>query len=298
MGVDGKAITIDLLRMPHLLLGGEDDAGRGMCLDDIITSLLFKAPPDQVKLILMDPGAGKFGRYSGLPHLYMPVVSDPERSCNAIQWAEAEMHERYRLMEVYGEKDIASYNNWQTDDRDKMLPRIVIVIDELEALVSKAPRKIEDSLCMLAHMGRAAGIHVIAATRRPIPEVLTLRIRVGIPDRIVFKTDSRHESRLLINSGGAEELCGNGDMIVSLIGQPDRMAKTAALTDEEISAVVDAAKSVRDLHTPDGNGEEGAAPSAGNDSGSSESREMGNESFPPLPEPTGRNRSLFHRRKK
>ena len=236
-GTDGDAVTIDLLKLPHLLVSGAHGSGKSACLHAMILTLLSRAEPDEMKLLLIDPKAQEFTKYDGLPQLSMPVVTEPGRAVDALQWAVDEIRRRYRLMEAYGEKDIESYNNWQADHQEMALPRIVIFIDELEALMRENPRRTEENLCLLTQIGRASGIHVIAATQNLTSSVITDRIKSEMPDRIVFRTASTQESRSLLGDTGAEELENSGDMLITVTGMPIRRAHEADVRPDEIEAV-------------------------------------------------------------
>lgn len=237
-GADGSAVTIDLLRMPHLLVGGTSASGRISCLNSMIMTLLCKAPADELQLILIDVAGSSFAGYAGLPQLLMPVLTDAGKAVDALGWAVDEIHRRYRVMETVGDKDIEAYNNWQTDNKELTLPRIVIVISDLEPLMRLSPRAAEENLCLLAQVGRASGIHVIAATDSLAPAVITKRIKREMPDRIAVGDVSDGESRELMGDPGAETMENAVDMLIKVTGEPMIRACGVRVTAEEIESVV------------------------------------------------------------
>ena len=203
--------------MPHLLIAGATGSGKSVCINAIITSLLYKASPDEVKLILIDPKVVELGNYNGIPHLLVPVVTDPKKAAAALNWAVNEMTQRYKFFAEESVKDLDSYNELMraNQEPDKVLPKIVIIIDELADLMMVAPSQVEESICRLAQLARAAGMHLIVATQRPSVDVVTGLIKANIPSRIAFSVSSQVDSRTILDVGGAEKLLGKGDMLYS-----------------------------------------------------------------------------------
>jgi DNA segregation ATPase FtsK/SpoIIIE, S-DNA-T family len=238
----GTPVIADLAKMPHLLVAGSTGSGKSVCINAIVTSLLYKARPDEVKLMMIDPKMVELNVYNGIPHLLVPVVTDPRKAAVALKKVVAEMEKRYELFAKNGARDIERYNLWVSEQgRDdlKPLPYIVVIIDELADLMMVAPSDVEDAICRLAQMARAAGIHLIIATQRPSVDVITGVIKANIPTRIAFAVSSQADSRTILDMGGADKLLGRGDMLYLPIGasKPIRV-QGAFLSDEEVEAVV------------------------------------------------------------
>lgn len=219
--ISGRNVIANLKEMPHLLIAGATGSGKSVCINTIITSLLYKASPDEVKLILIDPKVVELGNYNGIPHLLVPVVTDPKKAAAALNWAVNEMTQRYKFFAEESVKDLDSYNELMraNQEPDKVLPKIVIIIDELADLMMVAPSQVEESICRLAQLARAAGMHLIVATQRPSVDVVTGLIKANIPSRIAFSVSSQVDSRTILDVGGAEKLLGKGDMLYSPVGE-------------------------------------------------------------------------------
>lgn len=248
--IDGSCIVGNIARMPHLLIAGTTGSGKSVCMNSIIISLLYKAGPDDVKLIMVDPKMVELGIYNGIPHLLIPVVTDPKKAAGSLQWAVTEMLRRYRMMSDMGVRDLESYNSIVTAEEDgQKLPQVVIIIDELADLMMVAAKEVEDSICRIAQMGRAAGMHLIIATQRPSANVITGLMKANIPSRIAFSVASAMESRIILDTMGAEKLVGKGDMLYAPIGcgKPLRV-QGCFVTDTEVEAV---AGYVKDNYTAD-----------------------------------------------
>ena len=244
--ISGNAIVADLKSMPHLLIAGSTGSGKSVCINSIILSLLYKATPDEVKLILVDPKVVELGNYNGIPHLLIPVVTDPSKAAAALNWAVAEMTDRYKKFAEAGVRDLESYNEAARADgeEDKVMPQVVIIIDELADLMMAAPSQIEESICRLAQMARAAGMHLIVATQRPSVDVITGVIKANIPSRIAFAVSSQVDSRTILDMQGAEKLVGKGDMLFNPMGmgKPIRVQGTF-VSDSEVHDVIQFVKS-------------------------------------------------------
>lgn len=238
--ISGNAIVPDLAKMPHLLVAGTTGSGKSVCINTIITSILFNASPDEVKLLMIDPKVVELNVYNGIPHLILPVVTDPKKAAIALGWAVNEMTRRYELFASVSSKDIESYNAKFPEDK---LPKIVILIDELSDLMMVAPNQVEDAIARLAQMARAAGIHLIVATQRPSVDVITGLIKANIPSRISFAVSSSIDSRTILDMSGAEKLLGKGDMLFLPIetNRPKRI-QGAFISEAEIAAIVDSVK--------------------------------------------------------
>ena len=248
--IDGSCIVGNIAKMPHLLIAGTTGSGKSVCMNSIIISLLYKAGPDDVKLIMVDPKMVELGIYNGIPHLLIPVVTDPKKAAGSLQWAVTEMLRRYRMMSDMGVRDLESYNSIVTSEEDgQKLPQVVIIIDELADLMMVAAKEVEDSICRIAQMGRAAGMHLIIATQRPSANVITGLMKANIPSRIAFSVASAMESRIILDTMGAEKLVGKGDMLYAPIGcgKPLRV-QGCFVTDTEVEAV---AGYVKDNYTAD-----------------------------------------------
>lgn len=241
MDVAGSPIYVDIAKMPHLLIAGATGMGKSVCINSMIVSLLYKATPDEVKLILIDPKKVELSMYNGLPHLLIPVVTDPKKAAGSLHWAVTEMDRRFELIEEVGVRDVASYNRITKDDPEKeFLPQIIIVIDELADLMMTAPKEVEDSICRIAQKARAAGMHLVIGTQRPSVDVVTGLIKANVPSRIAFTMASQVDSRTIIDIAGAEKLIGRGDMLYAPVGfsKPARV-QGAFVSESEIEKVVD-----------------------------------------------------------
>jgi len=242
--ISGENVVIDLAKMPHVLIAGATGSGKSVCINSIIISLLYKATPDDVRLLMIDPKVVELGVYNGIPHLLIPVVTDPNKAAGALRWAVTEMTTRYKLFADKGVRDLLGYNALvdETGEGAK-LPQIVIIIDELADLMMVAPHDVEDSICRLAQMARAAGMHLVIATQRPSVNVITGVIKANIPSRIAFAVSSQVDSRTILDMGGAEKLLGKGDMLYYPVGIPKPIrVKGAFVTDKEVELVVDFVK--------------------------------------------------------
>ncbi len=239
--VAGKPIYFNIAKMPHLLIAGATGLGKSVCINSISVSLLYKARPDEVKLILIDPKKVEFNIYKDIPHLYAPIVSDPAKAAGALASAVAEMERRFELIEEVGVRDIYNYNAVTKDDPDKeFMPQMVIIIDELADLMMTAADSVESSICRLAQKARAAGIHIIIGTQRPSVDVITGLIKANVPSRIAFTVASQVDSRTIIDIAGAEKLIGRGDMLFAPVGAPKPMRVQGAFVSEsEVERIVD-----------------------------------------------------------
>lgn len=242
--ISGKPIISTIDKMPHLLIAGATGSGKSVCINTIIMSILFKALPDEVKLLLIDPKMVELSIYNGIPHLLIPVVTEPKKAASALNWAVSEMEKRYKLFAKNNVRDIRSYNDKFKNNKDEKLPNIVIIIDELADLMMVAAEEIEDYICRLAQMARAAGIYLIVATQRPSVDVITGIIKANIPSRISFSVSSQVDSRTILDMAGAEKLLGKGDMLFypSSFSKPIRV-QGAFISDAEVEKVVDYLKS-------------------------------------------------------
>ena len=239
--VGGHPVFFDITKMPHLLIAGATGMGKSVCINCIIMSILYKASPDEVKLILIDPKKVEFNIYKDIPHLYAPIVSDPKKAAGALASAVAEMERRFELIEDVGVREINAYNQVTADDPDReYLPKMVIIIDELADLMMTAPGEVESSICRLAQKARAAGIHIIIGTQRPSVDVITGLIKANVPSRIACTVASQVDSRTIIDIAGAEKLIGRGDMLFAPVGLSKPMrVQGAFVSDNEVEAVVE-----------------------------------------------------------
>ncbi len=245
--IGGKVVVSDIAKMPHLLIAGATGSGKSVCINTLIMSILYKADPEEVKLIMIDPKVVELSVYNGIPHLYIPVVTDPKKAAGALNWGVAEMTDRYNKFAEFGVRDLKGYNkkieaikDIEDENKPKKLPQIVIIVDELADLMMVAPGEVEDSICRLAQLARAAGIHLIIATQRPSVNVITGLIKANMPSRIAFSVTSSVDSRTIIDMGGAEKLLGKGDMLFYPQGyQKPARVQGAFVSDEEVSDVVD-----------------------------------------------------------
>ena len=237
--IGGSCIVGNIAKMPHLLIAGTTGSGKSVCMNSIILSLLYKAGPEDVKLIMVDPKMVELGIYNGIPHLLIPVVTDPKKAAGSLQWAVTEMMRRYKMMSDAGVRDLESYNSIMvSEEGGEPLPQVVVIIDELADLMLVAAKEVEDSICRIAQMGRAAGMHLIIATQRPSADVITGLMKANIPSRIAFSVASAMESRIILDTVGAEKLVGKGDMLFAPvgIGKPLRV-QGCFVADSEVEAV-------------------------------------------------------------
>jgi len=244
--IGGNCIVGNIAKLPHMLIAGTTGSGKSVCMNSIIISLLYKASPDDVKLIMVDPKMVELGIYNGIPHLLIPVVTDPKKAAGSLQWAVTEMMRRYKAMSDAGVRDLESYNSIveSQEDQGAKLPQVVVIIDELADLMLVAAKEVEESICRIAQMGRAAGIHLIIATQRPSADVITGLMKANIPSRIAFAVASAMESRIILDTQGAEKLVGKGDMLYAPIGdgKPKRV-QGCYVSDGEVEAVATYVKS-------------------------------------------------------
>ena len=245
--IAGKVVVADIAKMPHLLIAGATGSGKSVCINTLIMSILYKADPQDVKLIMIDPKVVELSVYNGIPHLFIPVVTDPKKASGALNWAVAEMTERYQKFAKYGVRDLKGYNakieaikDIEDPEKPKKLPQIVIIVDELADLMMVAPGEVEDAICRLAQLARACGIHLIIATQRPSVNVITGLIKANMPSRIAFSVSSGVDSRTIIDMNGAEKLLGKGDMLFYPQGyQKPARVQGAFVSDREVSDVVE-----------------------------------------------------------
>ena len=238
--IGGSSIVGNIARLPHVLIAGTTGSGKSVCTNSLIVSILYKSTPDEVRFIMVDPKMVELAPYNGIPHLLIPVVTDPKKAAGALQWAVFEMMKRYKMFSEKGVKDLAGYNALSETDEDvKKLPTVVVVIDELADLMLVAAKEVEESICRVAQMGRAAGMHLVVATQRPSADVITGLMKANIPSRIAFAVASSMESRIILDTPGAEKLVGKGDMLYSPLGdsKPTRV-QGCFITPEEIERVV------------------------------------------------------------
>ncbi len=238
--IGGNNIVGDISRLPHVLIAGTTGSGKSVCTNSLIISLLYKSTPDEVRFIMVDPKMVELAPYNGIPHLLIPVVTDPKKAAGALQWAVFEMMKRYKIFSEKGVKDLAGFNALaETDPELKKLPTVVVVIDELADLMLVAAKEVEESICRVAQMGRAAGMHLVIATQRPSADVITGLMKANIPSRIAFAVASSLESRIILDTTGAEKLVGKGDMLYFPLGmQKPLRVQGCFITPEEIERVV------------------------------------------------------------
>ena len=242
--IGGNCIVGDIARLPHVLIAGTTGSGKSVCTNSLIVSLLYKSTPEEVRFIMVDPKMVELAPYNGIPHLLIPVVTDPKKAAGALQWAVYEMMKRYKLFSENGVKDLAGFNALaQRNEELKKMPTVVVVIDELADLMLVAAKEVEESICRVAQMGRAAGMHLVIATQRPSSDVITGLMKANIPSRIAFAVASSLESRIILDTTGAEKLVGKGDMLYAPLGagKPTRV-QGCFITPEEIERVVDYVK--------------------------------------------------------
>lgn len=245
--IAGKPVIADIARMPHLLIAGATGSGKSVCINTLIVSILYKATPEEVKLIMIDPKVVELSVYNGIPHLFIPVVTDPKKAAGALNWAVAEMTNRYNTFAQFSVRNLGEYNKKvenmrvpEGQDAPQKMPQIVIIVDELADLMMVAPGEVEDAICRLAQLARAAGIHLVIATQRPSVNVITGLIKANMPSRIAFAVSSGVDSRTILDMNGAEKLLGKGDMLFYPQGyqKPARL-QGAFVSDEEVSSIVD-----------------------------------------------------------
>lgn len=249
--IAGNSVVTDIARMPHLLIAGATGSGKSVCINTLIASILYKANPNEVKLLMIDPKVVELSVYNGIPHLMIPVVTDPKKAAGALNWAVQEMTNRYKLFAENNVRDIKGYNNINKEEdkegenKKEMMPQVVIIIDELADLMMTAPGEVEDAICRLAQMARAAGIHLVIATQRPSVDVITGVIKANIPSRLAFAVSSGTDSRTILDMVGAEKLLGKGDMLFYPVGssKPVRIQGTF-ISDKEVEKVVESIKQV------------------------------------------------------
>jgi len=242
--IGGSAIVGNIARLPHVLIAGTTGSGKSVCTNSLIVSLLYKSTPDEVRFIMVDPKMVELAPYNGIPHLLIPVVTDPKKAAGALQWAVYEMMKRYKMFSERGVKDLAGFNALcESDPELKKLPTVVVVIDELADLMLVAAKEVEESICRVAQMGRAAGMHLVIATQRPSSDVITGLMKANIPSRIAFAVASSLESRIILDTTGAEKLVGKGDMLYFPLGnQKPTRVQGCFITPEEIERVVNFVK--------------------------------------------------------
>ena len=237
--IGGSNIVGNISRLPHVLIAGTTGSGKSVCTNSLIVSLLYKSSPEDVRFIMVDPKMVELAPYNGIPHLLIPVVTDPKKAAGALQWAVYEMMKRYRIFSENNVKDLAGYNALAaTRDDMEHLPSVVVVIDELADLMLVAAKEVEESICRVAQMGRAAGMHLVIATQRPSTDVITGLMKANIPSRIAFAVASSLESRIILDVQGAEKLVGKGDMLYAPLGESKRRVQGCFITPEEIERVV------------------------------------------------------------
>ncbi len=248
--ITGESIICDIAKMPHLLVAGTTGSGKSVCLNSMIISILYNSTPDEVKLLMIDPKQVEFTVYNGISHLLVPVVADPKKAAGALGWAVTEMLKRYKMFSEKNVRDIKGYNRLAVADGEEKMPQIVIFIDELSDLMMAARKEVEDSICRLAQMARAAGMHLVIATQRPSVDVITGVIKGNIPSRIALSVSSQVDSRTIIDQSGAETLLGNGDMLYAPIGvsKPIRV-QGCFVSDSEVENVVNFIKAQKDGET-------------------------------------------------
>ena len=237
--IAGTPVVADLARMPHLLIAGATGSGKSVCINSIIASILYKATPEEVKLILIDPKVVELSVYNGIPHLLIPVVSDPKKAAGALGWAVQEMTDRYKKFEAYSVRDLKGYNKAAVKKGEEPMPQIVVIIDELADLMMVAQNDVETKICRLTQLARAAGIHLVIATQRPSVDVITGLIKANVPSRIAFAVASQVDSRTILGIGGAEKLLGRGDMLFDPSGASKAIrVQGAFISDDEVTDLV------------------------------------------------------------
>jgi len=245
--IAGKVVVADIAKMPHVLIAGATGSGKSVCINTLIMSILYKATPDEVKMIMIDPKVVELKVYNGIPHLLIPVVTDPKKAAGALNWAVAEMTRRYQIFAEYNVRDLKGYNekvetikDIEDENKPQKMPQIIIIVDELADLMMVAPGEVEDAICRLAQLARACGIHLVLATQRPSVNVITGLIKANMPSRIAFAVSSGVDSRTIIDMNGAEKLLGKGDMLFYPAGYPKpARVQGTFVSDGEVQAVVD-----------------------------------------------------------
>ncbi len=245
--IAGKVVVADIAKMPHVLIAGATGSGKSVCINTLIMSILYKASPEEVKLIMIDPKVVELSVYNGIPHLMIPVVTDPKKAAGALNWAVTEMTKRYQLFAEYNVRDLKGYNakvesisDIEDENKPQKMPQIVIIVDELADLMMVAPGEVEDAICRLAQLARAAGIHLVLATQRPSVNVITGLIKANMPSRIAFAVSSGVDSRTIIDMNGAEKLLGKGDMLFYPTGYPKPVrVQGSFVSDKEVQSVVE-----------------------------------------------------------
>ena len=241
--INGNCVVGDIAKMPHVLIAGTTGSGKSVCTNSILISILYKATPEEVKLIVVDPKMVEFGIYNGVPHLLIPVVTDAKKAAGALQWGVTEMMRRYRTLSDAGVRDIESYNKLAaTDESLEPMPKIVVVIDELADLMMVAGKEVEEAICRIAQMGRAAGVHLVIATQRPSADVITGLMKANIPSRIALVVSSAMESRIILDATGAEKLIGKGDMLYAPLGKGKKRIQGCYVDETEVQRVIDFVK--------------------------------------------------------
>lgn len=275
--IGGQVVVTDIAKMPHLLIAGATGSGKSVCINTLIMSIIYKSSPDDVKLIMVDPKVVELSVYNGIPHLLIPVVTDPKKASGALNWAVAEMTDRYKKFAEYNVRDLKGYNakienikNIDDENKPKKMPQIVIIVDELADLMMVSPGEVEDAICRLAQLARAAGIHLVIATQRPSVNVITGLIKANVPSRIAFSVSSGVDSRTIIDMNGAEKLLGKGDMLFYPAGYPKpQRVQGAFVSDQEVQKVVDflTEQGMTAEYRPDVESQMNAAPAAASGGG-------------------------------
>ena len=309
--IAGEIATADLAKMPHLLIAGSTGSGKSVCINSLIVSLLYKSTPDEVRFLMIDPKVVELGIYNGIPQLLVPVVTDPRKAAGALSWAVTEMLKRYKIFAENNVRDLAAYNRlasscgYQDEQGQPMqhMPQIVIIIDELADLMMAAPNEVEDSICRLAQMARAAGMHLVIATQRPSVDVITGIIKANIPSRVAFAVSSQVDSRTILDMGGAEKLLGRGDMLFSPVGSPKPIRiQGCFVSDSEIESIVSFVKKSQEPGYDAGIAEEieknavAEKSSSGNDTANSDQDPMMPEAIKCVVEAGQASTSLLQRR--
>lgn len=279
--ISGKCVVGNITKLPHMLIAGTTGSGKSVCTNSLIVSILYRATPEEVRLIMVDPKMVELSVYNGIPHLLIPVVTDPKKAAGALQWAVTEMMKRYRLFSELHVRDLNAYNRAvrkEPDEEAQPLPQIVVVIDELADLMLVAAKEVEESICRVAQMGRAAGMHLIIATQRPSSDVITGLMKANIPSRIAFAVASSLESRIILDTSGAEKLVGKGDMLYYPLGngKPQRV-QGCLIEDEEVTAVTQYIKEHFDADYNDEVISQVEANAQANEKGSKNSKNLGAE---------------------
>ena len=251
--ISGEIVIADIAEMPHLLIAGTTGSGKSVCVNSIIMSILFRSKPEEVRFIMIDPKAVEFMAYNGIPHLLIPVVTDPKKAAGALNWAVGEMLKRYSMFSEYNVRNIHGFNSLADKDPEmKKMEQIVIFIDELADLIMASKNEVEDSICRLAQMARAAGMHLVIATQRPTVDVVTGLIKANIPSRIALKVSSGTDSRVIMDEQGAEKLLGKGDMLFKSVSMPKpTRVQGCWISDKEVERVVDFLKNKFELDYDD-----------------------------------------------